>query len=175
VAGPPTTVDRDTRAAWIRANAVEPIVDLGCADSTYFDASVDYVGLDVDPDSPDIVGDRPRRFLLGDATRAPIRTDAAATVVLAEILEHLRDPAAAISEARRIATDRVLITVPDEARWRPAADPGSHDDHERIYTAALLRDHLLTAGVLYGDIAIQQLTQPPFAFFVVAVPARKTL
>lgn len=155
-----------TREQWVLMNALEPVLDLGCGDSVYFDETVDYVGVDVDAESPDVVRSLPEQFVLGDATRAPVKADSFRTVVLAEILEHLEHPPAAIAEARRIATERILITVPDEARWQPAAKPGQHEDHERVYSDDLLLQHLLRGGITHGNADIGHIQQPPFAFWV---------
>jgi len=163
-----------TREGWVRANAVEPILDLGCADSVYFDRTVDFVGVDIDENSPDVVQDLPDRFIKGDATRAPVEANSFRTVVLAEILEHLEHPPDAIAEARRIATDRILITTPDEMNWQPAAKPGQHDDHERMYTDQLLAEHIVEAGTPRGTFEVGHIDQPPFAFWLAFVSVSRT-
>jgi len=155
-----------TREGWVRANAVEPILDLGCADSVYFDETVEFVGIDLDENSPDVVDGLPDRFIKADATQAPIESDSFRTVVLAEILEHLSNPPKAIAEARRIATDRVLVTVPDELNWQPAARPGQHDDHDRVYTDQLLAQHIMEGGAPWDTFEIGHIDQPPFAFWI---------
>ncbi len=61
-------------------------------------------------------------FVRGDARRAPLREGCADVVLLADVLEHLRDPAAALLEAGRLARPGGLVYVNTinrtaRARW----------------------------------------------------------
>jgi SAM-dependent methyltransferase len=72
--------------------------------------------LDLDP----VYGSDPRRsapFVLADATRLPFRAGAFDVVSFFDVLEHIPDDAAAVSEAQRVSRGQVLVTSPNE-RWR---------------------------------------------------------
>jgi SAM-dependent methyltransferase len=77
------------------------------------------VGIDLRDD--ELVADWRRRGLLGafaDAARLPF-TDGTFDLVLAiEVLEHLADPEAALAEIARVASGRVVLSVPAEPLWR---------------------------------------------------------
>jgi ubiquinone/menaquinone biosynthesis C-methylase UbiE len=51
-------------------------------------------------------------FAVGDAYRLPFADRSFDTVTLLEVLEHLERPSDAVSEAVRVARERVIITVP---------------------------------------------------------------
>lgn len=65
---------------------------------------------------------------VGDATSLAFEDESFDTVVLAEILEHLDNPGAALAEACRVAKDRVIVTLPLHGwedpthRWRIRLD-----------------------------------------------------
>lgn len=155
-----------TRFEWVRQNADEPILDAGCGDSAYFNEDIDFIGIDVERDSPDMQGSRPEEFILGDVQDMPFNKNEFNTVVLAEVLEHVDNPIAAIMEAKRVASNKVIITVPDERRWLPEANPEEHEDHKRVYSGRKLFDQCLKAGFDEGSIKIDHLNELPFAFWL---------
>ena len=53
-------------------------------------------------------------FIQGDIYRMPFADGAFDLVLCTEVLEHLKDPAAALAELQRVAGRAVLLTVPDE-------------------------------------------------------------
>lgn len=160
-----------TRFGWIQALAKEPILDVGCADSAYFDETVDFVGFDKQPRSPDMKQGKPIEFVEGDAHSLPFDDNEFNTVLTAEILEHVDNPVQVLSEAYRVAANQLLITVPDESRWLEGADPHTHIDHKREYTGKMLADHIKEAGVEYDRVKIDHLNELPFAFWVAIVNA----
>ena len=58
--------------------------------------------------------------LHASADRLPFPDRSFDLVLAVEVLEHLRDPDAALSEIARVARDRVVLTVPWEPWWRMA-------------------------------------------------------
>ena len=54
------------------------------------------------------------RFRTGSVFKLPFSDNAFDTVVCSEVLEHLDEPSAAISELKRVARNYVIITVPLE-------------------------------------------------------------
>ena len=131
----------DTRASlWADRTALEPlsladrerVVDVGAGTGAFTrvlraetgpDAEV--VALDADPvllaharerdgDDPDGAGG-PHPVVAGDATRLPLRTDAADLVTAQALLVNLPDPAAAVREFARASSDLVAVVEPDNA------------------------------------------------------------
>lgn len=164
-----------TRMEWIAENAEEPVLDIGCADSSYFDESVDYTGVDIEKDSEDMVNERPDSFIRANATDVPVEDNSFNTVLLCEVLEHLDNPVAAIMEANRISQHKILITVPDEERWKEEADPGEHEDHQRQYVGLQLYDQIEKAGIPDKQIKLDHLNEDPFAFWLATVTSPKTI
>jgi len=164
-----------TRIEWVADNAEEPVLDIGCGDSSYFDESVDYTAVDIEKDSDDMVQKRPDNFIQGTATDVPVEDNSFCTILLCEVLEHLDNPIAAIMEADRISYGKILITVPDEQRWEPEANPGQHDDHKREYEGLELHDQIMKAGISKDRIIIDHLNESPFAFWLATISSSKTI
>lgn len=57
-------------------------------------------------------------FHVGDLFALPFPDDAFEVVVCSEVLEHLADPARAFDELRRVASRRVVVTVPLEPYFK---------------------------------------------------------
>jgi Methyltransferase domain len=118
-AGPPNTqLHPDIRALAAKFSA--PLVDYGCGSGALVSAlnasGVPCRGLEL--------AGSPASVLLPPALRhlvtfydgrfpSPIETASARTVFCSEVLEHIPDYDAAIQDMARIATERVVITVPD--------------------------------------------------------------
>lgn len=159
-----------TRFEWVRHNVVEPVLDAGCGDSAYFqDTDVEFTGMDIVPESEDMKRGRPDNFVEGDVQNMPFDTDEFRTVILAEVLEHVDNPVQAIQEAARVASVRVLITVPDESRWMPEAKPGEHEDHKRVYSGRMLFDQCIKAGLDDEQVKIDHLNEMPFCFWLATI------
>lgn len=56
--------------------------------------------------------------VFGDIERLPFPDGAADLVLAIEVLEHIPDPEAAVAELARVATDRIILSVPLEPLWR---------------------------------------------------------
>ena len=112
--------------------------------------------LDAMVDSGDIPAGRLVGVLRGDGRKLPFPDHSFDVVITSEVLEHIQDDVAAISEMVRVLRPggRFAATVPawgpETIAWRlsdeyhaPKADGG----HVRIYTATELRAKLRTAGL----------------------------
>lgn len=102
------------------------------------------------------------------ADRLPVLTDSLDIVILLDVLEHIKDDAAAVKEAFRVLkpTGSIIITVPAyRILW------GRHDEiygHYRRYTLRELRQKLETAG-----FKIKRLTAFEALFFLPLLFYRK--
>jgi len=91
------------------------VLDVGCADrwaSSRLPSGCDYIGLDYPGTGVVLYGARPE--VLADAARLPIAGNAVDTVLLLDVLEHLRHPQAALAECARVLRPggRLLISMP---------------------------------------------------------------
>lgn len=105
------------RVEWLKARAVGDVLDVGCSWG-YVLAHLDgKAGVDINPHLLDMARllAPQREFICADARTLPIVDNAYDTVILAETLEHLTWPdgvVMAVGEAKRIARQKVLVTVP---------------------------------------------------------------
>jgi SAM-dependent methyltransferase len=128
-------------------NPGERVLDLGCGAGRFVgalrDAGAEAIGVDL----ADAALDRARRNVPGGDFRATTEEIADASVDLvwcSEVLEHVPDTAALLSEARRVLTTggRLLVTTPSHdlprrvaialLRWEPHFDPLGQ--HVRFYS-----------------------------------------
>lgn len=85
--------------------------------SRFRDATI--VGLDLpDPELSDHWAQRGLVGAFGDIGRLPFPDQAFDLVLAIEVLEHITDPDAALSEISRVARGDVVISVPMEPLWR---------------------------------------------------------
>jgi SAM-dependent methyltransferase len=98
------------------ALALEPdsVLDVGCAESTLrsrLPGSCRYVGLDF-PTTGQLYESLPSAY--ADAARLPVTDESFDCVTLLDVLEHLREPRAALREAARVlrANGALVINVP---------------------------------------------------------------
>ncbi|HEY3252692.1 MAG TPA: class I SAM-dependent methyltransferase [Polyangiaceae bacterium] len=97
------------------------VVDLGCGAQPYrslLPAGMDYVGLDI-ANAEAAFGYAPPNVIYFDGGRWPAATHGADVVLCTEVLEHVLDPAATLSEAFSALKPggRLMLTVPFAARW----------------------------------------------------------
>ncbi len=102
-------------AEWAEARARGRVLDVGCADrwiSSRLPAGTQYVSLDYPMTGGALYKARPDVF--GDAGRLPFADASMDTVLLLEVLEHLRHPAQALSEIARVLRPGgiLLLTLP---------------------------------------------------------------
>ncbi|MBN1307343.1 MAG: glycosyltransferase [Chitinispirillaceae bacterium] len=96
----------------------ERYLDIGCADGAHMEvlSKRSIEGLGVDLSIPNIVRGAERfphlTFIHGFAENLPLIDDLVDVAVMGDILEHLREPRAALREALRVASRGVAICVP---------------------------------------------------------------
>lgn len=100
---------------WVGANAYGKVLDIGCADrwiQLYLPKGCDYIALDYPPTGGEMYGARPDVF--GDAAKLPFADACIDTILLLEVMEHLRHPAQALSEIARVLKPggQLLLTIP---------------------------------------------------------------
>lgn len=91
------------------------VLDVGCADgrlAAYLSEDCDYTGLDYPATSDELYGTRP--MVYGDAAALPFADGSFDTVLLLEVLEHVRHPDAALAECRRVLAEggQLLLSMP---------------------------------------------------------------
>lgn len=106
---------RDTPAKWLRVNARGVVLDVGCASRWVEQAlppGCTYVGVDFPSTGSVMYEARPTVF--ANAERLPFGEKTIDTVLLSEVLEHVRNPQSALREIRRVLKPggRALITLP---------------------------------------------------------------
>ena len=91
----------------------------------------------------------------GDALRLPFPDDTFDRVICSEVFEHIPDDAGAMAELNRVLRPGGVLAatvpswMPEKICWQLSAEyhaPLAAGGHVRIYTEALLRDRLETAG-----------------------------
>lgn len=109
----------------------DSVVEVGCgpgdlafhlfaeeSGATQHDGS--YVGTDISAEQVDVARQRyPRlKFQAASAYELPFETGSADLVVACEVLEHLEEPSAALTEIARVTRGYAIISVPWEPLWR---------------------------------------------------------
>lgn len=120
------------------------VLDIGCADrwiEAVLPAGCDYIGIDYPLTGATLYGSRPDVF--ADAAQLPFPDHSADTVVLMEVVEHLRQPDRALQEARRVLRPqgRLLFSMPF---LYPVHD--APHDFQRLTSHGLARD-IAAAGL----------------------------
>lgn len=134
---------RDASSAMLRRYASGTVLDVGCANQwvvPHLATSCHYIGLDSLAMGVELYRARPD--LIADADRLPIADSAVQTVLLFEVLEHLRRPADALAECARVLAPggTMLLSMPF---LYPVHDAPS--DFQRLTRYGLERD-LVQAG-----------------------------
>jgi SAM-dependent methyltransferase len=130
---------------WIGQNAGGVVLDIGCADqwvNEYIPENCQYISLDYPMTGGKMYGSRPALF--ADAARLPLQDGVVDTILMLEVLEHLRTPVCAIAEVARVLKPGgvLLLTVPF---LYPVHD--APHDYQRPTCYGLLRD-LERAGLI---------------------------
>lgn len=142
------------RLAFAENHAESPILDVGCGHGEYLKALADHevVGVDV------LAYEDRSRIVRGDAARLPFRDNTFHSVLMFEVLEHLPDPAAALAEIQRVATDNLLLSVPNavdppmfEATGL-AMHPFVDETHVNFYDESTLREALEQRGFTVEEV-----------------------
>jgi SAM-dependent methyltransferase len=118
---------RDLDALWERA-APESVLDVGCGEGVLTEQWATRLGegrvVGVDLDDPKLRAEWERRrranleFRAEDATSLSFGDDEFDAATAIEVLEHVPDPEATLSEMVRVARRRLIVSVPREPLWR---------------------------------------------------------
>lgn len=98
------TGDRWTTITQLAHPTTGPLLDIGCRDRQLAAHVPDYTGMDLQPPA-DIVASADEHWPFDDGTYA--------TVVMADVLEHLEHPHHAMNEAARVATGAIVVLLPN--------------------------------------------------------------
>ena len=131
------TVDRQD---FISLNVIGSVLDVGTNDGSGWKASHDRLGMKFNKDNDWLtyfdcdLWVHPN-MVRGDAHKLPFVDNSFNTVVFGDVMEHVVDPPTVLSEALRVAENRVVITVPNEYVW-----------HKSLKPFADIEDHLKEIG-----------------------------
>lgn len=117
------------RVPWIhrKCGGGKKIVDIGSNKGHVFYGWDREKITSVDIDEYDI-----QNFVKADAADLPFKDGSFDIAVLAEIVEHVKDPIKVLSEARRVSK-KVVVTVPYEHEWREYLRPFNTWEKEEKY------------------------------------------
>ena len=147
------------------------VLDVGCAEghlATELTArGCSVVGIEPDPRTAARARERGVSVREEDVEAQPLRAEGFDVVVFADVLEHLRDPAAVLRQA--LPAGRAVISVPNIAHWTarrallrgrfPREDFGLFDrTHLRWFTRADARALLTGAGL---EVRSERFTEAP--------------
>jgi ubiquinone/menaquinone biosynthesis C-methylase UbiE len=115
----------------------------------------DVVGFDIDAESLRVARALvPSAALLqGDIYSIPLEDDSQDVVLCSEVLEHLNEPEAALSELVRVCRGTLILTVPNGYLYRLMLLPkfpstfGNQPTHVNEWTRSQFREWLLANGV----------------------------
>lgn len=123
---------------WVAHSAAGRVLDIGCADrwiERQLPRGSEYIGLDYLATGKHMYGSRPDVF--ADASSLPLAGESVDTVVIFEVMEHLRKPREALQEITRVLRPqgRLLLTMPF---LYPVHD--APHDYQRLTIHGLARD-----------------------------------
>lgn len=129
--------DRKSAADFLSA-AHGQVLDIGCANrrvKPYLPDGCSYLGLDYPPTGVELYGARPD--ILADAAQIPLMDESVDTVLMLDVLEHLRFPNEALQESARVLRSggKLLISIPF---LYPIHD--APHDYQRLTVHGLRRD-----------------------------------
>ena len=96
------------------------VLDVGCGNAWIAEHFADYTGIDGSPAAVEAAAKAGRRVLLADVDQPlPFDDDQFDGAVLKDLLEHVSDPVAVVTEVLRVVRPggRVFASSPDAQRW----------------------------------------------------------
>lgn len=119
----------------VLAELTGTVIDFGCGDKPYRDlcpSAARYVGADLDVSDP-------ADLKIGPDGRVPVQDDSADAVVSFQVLEHVADVPAYLSECLRLLRPGGQLVLSTHGTWVYHPMPGICDDYWRWTAAGLTR------------------------------------
>lgn len=155
------------------------VLDLGCGTgygATFIQSCKAYVGVDIDAESIEWAnkhyGDSLHTFKVGSATKIPLRSNSVDQVLCFEVLEHIEDKEAVVSEMARVLKKggNFIVSTPQKG-----AAPGTPWDRHMVTLDELLelfadrkwKNLDLFYQMSYGNSPVKKGTPPPQAQIVI--------
>ncbi|WP_169457983.1 class I SAM-dependent methyltransferase [Ottowia thiooxydans] len=140
-------------AAWVKSHATGTVLDIGCANrwiERHLVSGTRYIGLDYWETGKNLYEARPDIF--ADAACLPMAAQSCDTVILLEVLEHIKTPQEALQETSRVLRPggHLLLSMPF---LYPIHD--APHDYQRLTKHGLERD-LANAGLEIVSIEQKQ-------------------
>jgi SAM-dependent methyltransferase len=96
------------------------LLDIGCGSAWLSEHFTDYTGIDGSPAAVEAAAKAGRHVLLVDVDEVlPFDDDAFEAAIIKDVLEHVKDPVAVVTEVLRVVAPggRVFASSPDAQRW----------------------------------------------------------
>jgi len=135
----------------------EHVLDVGCNSGylvDFVDESVSVFGVDVSANLVAKAKRRLREAYVAEAEDLPFGDGTFDVVVLGEIIEHVHDPVAVLSEARRVASRLVVGSTPHEDGKWGTSSVDHHRFHVRCFTSTTLLEALVAADLREPKLSI---------------------
>ncbi len=153
---------------FIHARAGKSILDFGCATGNYSIALTQLgfkcVGVDINKNYIDIAKERGVESSIIRGT-LPFNDKSFDTVIMLEVLEHVKDLDAVLLEVKRVARKNVILTVPDNTgykllrEYKIIFDHMLDNDHVNFFT----KDSLTNLLKKYFSVCIIKEDEPVYA------------
>ena len=121
------------------------ILDVGCGIGDFIRYNANVIGVDINPECVHFCRSKGLNVRLMASGEIPFEFNSYDSVILDNVLEHLKDPEELLAEIKRVlrAGGNLLVGVPGKKGFR------SDDDHKCFYDLDLLKDTLSQAGFSY--------------------------
>ena len=116
--GPPVNALSGDAQRMIKEYCQRSVVDFGAgcgALQQYLPASVEYLGLEMNPQAVAMAVGFGRNVRVGDVTASGLADGSFEVCAMMEVLEHIDDYEKVLAEARRVCASRFVMTVPNIA------------------------------------------------------------
>jgi ubiquinone/menaquinone biosynthesis C-methylase UbiE len=114
--GPPVDELSGDAQNLVKEYCSNSVVDFGAgcgALQQYLPASCRYLGIEKNPVGVQMAKEKGRNVILGDVLKTGLADNSYEVCTMVEVLEHINDYEAALSEVRRVAASRLVMTVPN--------------------------------------------------------------